>query len=389
VKADYSWVALHDSQDSIATIVSEYIDRVDRIVPTSKIGNQIDISLYPEFYNHLFDNESWIDPPEAIIPKPYLNLLTPTAQLLICPIMVDPLDRDWVSGEVGILTTGKSPWTASQALLITQTLNYAVKIFRQTHRQVLDRKSLALSLAWLNSLQADFRSSIADVNRDLHIAAQMLKQEIDSIDRKTENLAAIEDRQSLHRELSVNLQIVQTQWHRKFQLIDALIDIRANGTTFQIQSLSDIQFDRWIADVVGRCSDLAAHYRQEIGYQMVSESITPILLCPFPILELIILELVHNVCKYTPPDRLIILEIDIRDHQLQLSVIGVGTEKSARKLEKIFLSFANNSLDLSWQSDITSLGLTLVNKLVPLIDSELGFNRDRGEIRLILNVPLQ
>jgi PAS domain S-box-containing protein len=395
IDADYCWCTLHDPQADTATIVGEYFDRECQINPTSKIGSQIDILLYPGFYNHLFESESWIDPPAEIIPKPYLNLLTPTAQILICPIATAPQELaelaehsdEWVMGEVGIVTTGKPPWTAFQARPIGQVLSYAVKLFRQTHQTSIDRESIVRSLKWLNMLKDEFRSSIADVQRAMHISATILKNRIRSIDVETENLALVEQHQTLHRELAKNLRILQAEWQRQFQLIDTLIDVQTNGMAAQIQSLSDIQFGRWIAEIVKSCTVLTQRYQQEIGYR-ITEQQSLKLLYPFPILELIVIELFENACKYTPRDRLIILEVDIRDRQLQFSIISVGITLSARELELMFLPFARDGQEFAQISGITGIGLAVVNKLVPLLGGKIRATTDRNETISILEVPL-
>jgi PAS domain S-box-containing protein len=74
IDADYCWCTLHNVRDANATIVSEYISPHSHTAPPSQVGSQIDALLYQVFYNHLFENESWIDPPRGIIPKSYLDL---------------------------------------------------------------------------------------------------------------------------------------------------------------------------------------------------------------------------------------------------------------------------------------------------------------------------
>ncbi len=141
IDADYCWVTLYDLQIATARIAAEYINPNRQIYPTSKISKEIDLELYPQFYHHLFEIGSWIDPPLDILPKPYLDLLTPTAQMLIAPMTVDSHTAASTSkpqhhriiGEVGIITTGESNWTSFQLHLIAQTLSYTVKLFHQTH----------------------------------------------------------------------------------------------------------------------------------------------------------------------------------------------------------------------------------------------------------------
>jgi PAS domain S-box-containing protein len=136
--ADYCWVTRHDRPDNTAKIIYEFINRDTQADRPSNIGKQIDIRLYPQYYKHLFNLETAIDPPLDIIPYQYLDRLTPTDRILIYPVCLDPPESECRSaqlscniGEVGIVTTGKPLWTSDQIHLITQILNYAVKLFWQ------------------------------------------------------------------------------------------------------------------------------------------------------------------------------------------------------------------------------------------------------------------
>jgi PAS domain S-box-containing protein len=157
IEADYCWCTRYDDQNTTATITCEYIDTNQQIYPTSKIGKEINVLRYSQFYNHLFENEVWIDPPLEIIPQLYQDLGIFGAQLLVCPIVVvtsaranqfaggdapptaqlaHPLvDTQYhqTIGEVGVITTGKSPWTTAQTNAFANILNFAVKLFRQTN----------------------------------------------------------------------------------------------------------------------------------------------------------------------------------------------------------------------------------------------------------------
>jgi PAS domain S-box-containing protein len=134
INADYCWCTIHDPQTVTAKIVCEYINRERQVYPTSKIGTEIDVILYPEFYHQLFDRESWIDPHLDILPDLYLDLLMPAAQMVVCPISVDlPAAADnWKIGEVGIVTTGKPLWTTLQTDSISNIFSCAIELFRQT-----------------------------------------------------------------------------------------------------------------------------------------------------------------------------------------------------------------------------------------------------------------
>jgi PAS domain S-box-containing protein len=399
INADYCWITLYDGQVSTARIAAEYINPNRQIYPSSKIGKEIDLGLYPQFYRHLFEIGSWIDPPLDILPKPYLDLLTPTDQMLIAPMTIashTAAEQSRIVGEVGIITTGKADWTSFQLHLIAQTISYTIKLFRQTHYQLssvvadlpdrLDSNGL-LSLEWLNDLKDDFITSIANVDRDMQMSAEMLQQQINSFNVETETATVVRHHQFLHQKLAINLEFLQAEWQRQFELVDILIDIQANGTVFKMQSQNDSLFRQWIATIVKRCSDLATRYHLDFSYQM-TEKLPQMLISPFPMLELTILELFNNACKYTPPHYSIILEIDIQDRQLQVNVVSFEIELSSQELETIFIPFTPNPHNRSRQHGSTGLGLALVKKLVMNLGGKIQATSDHHSTRLSLKVPI-
>jgi PAS domain S-box-containing protein len=407
IDADYCWCAIHDPQNTTATIIGEYINQERHFYPTSKIWQQIDLSNYSQFYAHLAAIESWINPPAEITPQPYLDCLTGANQILICPIIANPpntSDRsthrhEWEIGEVGIITTGKQPWTPFQTYLIIQTLSYAVQLYRQrqsgnNQRENLDSIALSMSLEWLNSLKDDFSNAIADVDRDLHLSAEMLQQQIYAFNPNIKNLSVARHNQFLHQELVVNLASLEAEWQRQFQLIDILIEVQTNG--IQPSTLSDSSFDRWINSIVKNCTSIATQYDQNFSYQ-ISKQFQPFtLLFPFATLELMLLELFHNACKYTPPTCQLILHLDFQANQLQLSIFSLGIALSAQTLETMFTPFAHNSsIDpltyhehSAQRQRITGLGLSLVKKLITHLGGDLQATSDDDSTGLILTIPI-
>jgi PAS domain S-box-containing protein len=386
IDANYAWIALHDSQSATAKISCEYINP-ERLHPISKIDKEIDTLLYSRFYNHLFTGESWIAPPVEIIPQLYLDLLTPTTQLSIFPLSIGATanrslqQSDLMTGEIGILTTGKPLWTTAKTSPISQTLSCAVKLFYQIHTE-----SISISLEWLDNLKDDLLTSIADLRRDLTVNAHAIQQ-IQSLDREPEDLATVLARQSLHQELAVNLATLQSEWQRQFRLIDMLIDIRRNGAIAQRLNLSDLLFYKWAIDVIKNCSEIATQFELKFSY-CITDRLPQILLCPFPAIELIVVELCHQACKYTPRNCPMILDIEIRADRLEFSIIGLEIEIPIWNLEAIFFCFTKEALDLSLRSNCPSLGLALVHQLLVDLDSTIGVASDNNSTRVILSIPI-
>ncbi|AFY94534.1 ATP-binding protein [Chamaesiphon minutus] len=246
--------------------------------------------------------------------------------------------------------------------------------------------SISHSLKWLDSLKDEFRKSLLDINRAMRISAEILQDQIRSIDLNTANSAVVEQHRSMHHGLAFNLQILQAEWQRQFQLIDILIALQTNYKTHPIQSLSDVEFRNWIGDIANECNTIAYRYQHQIGHT-ISDRLPQNLSYPFTIIELIAIEMFENACKYTPLRHPIRLEVNVCDRQLQLAVVSTGIQLSARELELLFLPFAHDAPEFAATSGITSLGLSVIDKLIPLLGGNIQFTTDRDATRSILTVP--
>lgn len=171
IDADYCWIAIHDCEMSTAQIVCEHINTERQFYPTSKIGKEIEIRLYPEFYDRLLAIESWIEPPIEIIPRVYGNLLTPTSEMAICPIVAVPFgatgrsenNNNWLVGEIGIVNTDNRDRASFQSQAIVQIFSHAIQLFRQS-RHPFDPKTECLNLLkeWLGDEWIDSPDDDAD-----------------------------------------------------------------------------------------------------------------------------------------------------------------------------------------------------------------------------------
>ncbi len=400
IDADYTWIALHDSQAATATISGEYINR-ERLHPASKIDKEIDMLRSPQFYERLFAGNSWVAPSVEILPQLYLDLLTPTTQIAIFPIAIDDsADRRFpqlnsIAGEVGILTTGKPLWTTAKTSPISQLLSFAIKLFRQARTksivpgesQIDNASAISISSDWLDNLKDDFLSAIAEAHQDLSVNIQMFQQQIQSLERETEDLAIVLHDRAIHRELDINLASLQSEWQRQLQLIDIFIDIRANGTVAQMQSFSDLLFCKWAVDIAKNCGSIATRSKLNFS-ERIPNLLPPILFCPFPAIAPIVIELFYHACKYTPLDCPIILDIDLRSDRLAVSIISLEIEIPIWELETIFCCFTKNTPDLSLPADRPNLGLALVQKLLLELGGKIEAASDRVSTRIILSIPI-
>jgi PAS domain S-box-containing protein len=395
---DYGWIALHDRQTATARVICDYAI-AGRLNLVSAINQQIDLQLYPQFYQQLCQPASWIDPPAAIVPSGYLNLLTPGAKLLICPLVIpaehNAQDREWTIGEIGIVSTGKPAWTPAQATLIQQIFRSAIELFRQTQlksaaappEQLRPPDSIDLAWEWLDLLNAEFTGAISQADRDLKMSAAMLQRQIRALNVETNDLEIIEQHQFLHRQLLEYLQIVKAEWRQQFDLIDTLIEFESALIPPQNLAINNTDFHQWIDRIVGNCTILARRYHQKLSYEITGQ-LPSVLICNFPVLESIVMEIFANACIYTPPDQSISIGVNTQANQLTVSVVSSGISISPKQLATIFLPFSHISHHHSSQHSVTGWGLELVTKLLAYLGGDIQAKSDRTSTSLILTVPI-
>ncbi|MEN9205252.1 MAG: ATP-binding protein, partial [Thermostichales cyanobacterium DRC_bins_46] len=89
------------------------------------------------------------------------------------------------------------------------------------------------------------------------------------------------------------------------------------------------------------------------------------------LLERIVLELLNNACKYTPPRENISLEVSSSQDQIQFRVSNTGVTIPPDQLDKIFEKFHRiSSLD-RYQQGGTGLGLALAQKAIAMLGGQI------------------
>lgn len=382
IDADYCWVSIHDPQTATAAAIYEYAPE-QRILPVSAIGRQIDIQIYPRFYRHLCQAQSWIDPPMAILPSVYANLLAPASQLLVCPIAVaDDLherERLWTIGEVGIVTTGKPTWLPSQTKLISQVFSYAIGLFRRSQLQLNPNNWQERSSEWLDTIDNDFTKMLGASLRMSHPAGAT-----DAIAPTSEV-----DRY-LHRQLLEYLQLVKSTWREQLNLVDAAIDFENYQLTpTAITTIAAVEFHGWLDRLVKNCQLVADRYHQNLSSEIITRDLPPTTSCNFPIFEAILMEVFANACKYAAPVRPIFMNIAIQDQQLILSIAAIAIKIPASS--SMFQPFAHNTSDRqAWQDGVSGWELELVIKLLlAYLGGSITTQRERGGLtRLTISMPI-
>lgn len=205
------------------------------------------------------------------------------------------------------------------------------------------------------------------------------------------------------------LTILQTECDREIELIEDLLDLQRLEAGVHAQNPSEIDLQIWLPAILAPFHDQARKHQQTLQLHFSPQ--TPPIRLDQTSLERILVELVNNACKYTPPDNAITVEVEVnrdvvRDAQtspstvkaaisdtasppyLQIRVTNSGTEIAEAHLERVFEKFYRVPKADPWKRGGTGLGLALVKKLVDSMNGTIHVNSGDGQTRFTVEIPL-
>ncbi|MBD2353936.1 PAS domain-containing sensor histidine kinase [Tolypothrix sp. FACHB-123] len=182
--------------------------------------------------------------------------------------------------------------------------------------------------------------------------------------------------------------ILDNECDREINLISNFLDLQRLDTSTKPLVLETIQVQQWLWRVVELFKARNRNSCQQKLRLSVAANL-PVLVCdPFS-LERILMELLTNACKFSPPDAEITISAQLKSPNLQFQVINSGVEIPSSELPRIFDKFYRIPSNDPWKQGGTGLGLALVQKLIKYlggtIEVESGSNLTCFAIQLPLN----
>ncbi|WP_225896503.1 sensor histidine kinase [Amazonocrinis nigriterrae] len=183
-------------------------------------------------------------------------------------------------------------------------------------------------------------------------------------------------------------EILDNECDREINLINNFLDLQRLDTSARPWVLEKIQVQQWLWRVVElfKARDRTS-CRQKL--RLIIASNTPPIACDPYSLERILVELLTNACKFSPPDAEITISAHFKAPNIQFQVINSGVEIPSSELPRIFDKFYRIPSNDPWKQGGTGLGLALVQKLTKhlggTIEVESGSNRTCFTIQLALS----
>lgn len=182
------------------------------------------------------------------------------------------------------------------------------------------------------------------------------------------------------------LKILQYECTRETDLINDLLDLQRLEAGVQTYDPESINLNDWLPPIIQGFLERAETQHQSLSIDLPQQ--LPVLVSDQPSLERIVVELVNNACKYTPPDGAINVAVHWAPPHVELVVKNSGTEIPAAELPRIFEKFYRVPQADPWKRGGTGLGLALVSKLVECLGGKILVNSGSGHTAFTVQLPL-
>ena len=275
----------------------------------------------------------------------------------------------WVSLKLEPLTNSthsKNPNQLYGILLLLEDITDRKQVEDNLGRQVHELNRMSqLKDEFLSTVSHELRTPLTNIK----MAIQLLKISKEEVKR------------------SRYLEILDQECTREAEPINNLLDLQRLESGAQITYAETICLQDWLPSVIEPFYKRTEARQQSLAIKITAQ--LPDLLSDRPSLERILVELVNNACKYTPPAGAIVISADWSPPHVELTVANSGIEIPEKELPLIFERFYRVPQSDPWKQGGTGLGLALVKKLVERLGGNIQVKSGGGSTRFVVQMPLQ
>ncbi len=250
-------------------------------------------------------------------------------------------------------------------LLLLEDITDRKRVEENLDRQVHELNSMSqLKDEFLSTVSHELRTPLTNMK----MAIKLLK------------LSTEETRRSHY------LTILDKECTRESELINDLLDLQRLESGAQTTYPEPICLQDWLPSIVEPFYKRTEARQQTLTVTVASQ--LPILFSDQPSLERILVELVNNACKYTPPDGEILVLANWSSPHIELTVSNSGAEIPEKEFPRIFERFYRVPQADPWKQGGTGLGLALVKKLVERLGGSIQVQSGAGLTTFVVQLPL-
>lgn len=314
----------------------------------------------------------------AISPDPILGQVA----MFAYPIA----DEQGVVGDLLLIDSDDRVLSEWEKQLVQQVTTQCAIAIRQAQLYQIAQSRIA-ELEKLNHLKDEFISIVAHELRSpmtsLYLGIQTLEYTLPQARKFCGEAANCNS----HCTKSIDyLQILHNECEQQITLLNDLLSLQRFEAGRELIELNTIALDDWIQQVAQPFQRRALSRQQSLKIEVSPH--LPTLVSDPTILKSILVELLNNACKYTPPTETITLTVSAESTKLRLIVSNFGVEIPAEELSRIFEKFYRVPDGDSWKQGGTGLGLALVKKQISCLGGTIRVESAEQETRFIVELPL-
>ncbi len=183
------------------------------------------------------------------------------------------------------------------------------------------------------------------------------------------------------------LRTLDNECNCESELVNTLLDLQRLESGRQTFDIAPIDLETWLSELL-EPFEQRTEARQQT-FRLVIDPTLPRLNSDRGALERILVELMNNACKYTPPNEQIIVSADWVAPRVELSVKNSGVKISEEDRSKIFARFYRVPNADPWKQGGSGLGLALVQKLVESLQGTIEVTSENRWTVFTVKLPIR
>ncbi|MGG6269983.1 CHASE2 domain-containing protein [Leptolyngbya sp. AN10] len=183
------------------------------------------------------------------------------------------------------------------------------------------------------------------------------------------------------------LRILDNECNREADLVNTLLDLQRLESGRQSFEMNPIALHNWLPELL-EPFDRRTESRQQ-AFSIVLDPALPTLYSDRDALERILVELLNNACKYTPPNEQIVVSADWVAPNVEISVKNSGVEIAEEARSRIFERFYRIPNADPWKQGGSGLGLALVQKLAESLQGSIDVMSASGWTIFTVKLPVR
>lgn len=359
---------IYNSAQTTSTIAYE---SVSLLAPAKGLTFEIATAGHPEVYPYLLNGQSCLF---CNLGRNPLHLCYQVMSILAVPIF----DDQGVLGDLWLFKISHEVFDEQEVRLVQQVANHCAIALRQS-RLYQASQAQVQELERLSQLKDDFLST---VSHELRSPMSNIKMATQMLEISLERLGILSDTsQPIHRYFN----ILREEGQREINLINDLLDLARFEAGMDDLELTEVNLHLYLPQLANTFAERMQQQQQQFLLQLPPN--LPSLTTDLSHLERILVELLHNACKYTPAGETIILSAHPSSDGVEILVSNSGVEIPEVECDRIFDKFYRIPNNDPWKHKGTGLGLALVKKLVEYMGGSITVTSANNQTRFTVQLP--